>query len=56
LRLRFSHARPRIKMDAKLASQRAEHAAWQAGGALGGICCGSGLAAGAWRSRRPSRV
>ena len=54
LRLRFSHARPRIKMDAKLASQRAEHAAWQAGRALGGICCGG--MAGAWRSRRASRV
>ncbi len=27
LRLRFSHARPRLKMDAKLARQRTEHAA-----------------------------
>ena len=34
LRLRFSHARPRLKMDAKLARQRTEHAALLAGRAL----------------------
>lgn len=43
LRLRFSHARPRVKMDAKLARQRTEHAALLASSALAAASRGGAM-------------